>query len=375
MQLWSKENGRSIFPRIMTRNRFSMLTSYLRFDDRETRLQRRESDKLAPFRDFWNKFIARCRGNYCPNVHTTVDEMLVTFRGRCPFKMFIPSKPGRYGIKIWVLADSDTKYCYNADIYIGRTGNVREVNQAARVVLELSEPLSGSGRNIVGDNFFSSLHLVRCLEQRQLTYFGTIRKNKPELPCAFQLTRDREVGSSVFGFHEKVMAVSYVPKRNKVVNLISSLHLIKEISEDRGKPTMILDYNRLKCGVDTLDQVVRKYSCKRRTLRWPMALFYNSLDIAAYNSYIVFLHMNPSWNQRKCHRRRLFLIQLARSLAGIPHEELDGILPQLQQLPKSRGRCRLCGWEKDRKASVYCDSCGHAVCKDHFVKVCAACKR
>jgi len=31
-----------------------------------------------------------------------VDKQLALFRGRCPFKVYIPSKPGKYEIKIWV---------------------------------------------------------------------------------------------------------------------------------------------------------------------------------------------------------------------------------------------------------------------------------
>ena len=169
--------------------------------------------------------------------------------------MFIPAKPGRYGIKIWVLVDTETKYCYNAQVYIGKTGNQREFNQGTRVVLELCEPLFESGRNVIGDNFFSSLHLVRCLEMHKLTYLGTIRKNKPEMPCEFMPSRTRAVESSIFGFHKQVTMVSYVPKKNRVVNLISTMHNTAEISDDRQKPLMILDYNKLKCGVDVLDQV------------------------------------------------------------------------------------------------------------------------
>ena len=30
----------------------------------------------------------------------------VMFRGKCPFCMFIKSKPGKYGIKLWVAADA-----------------------------------------------------------------------------------------------------------------------------------------------------------------------------------------------------------------------------------------------------------------------------
>ena len=42
-----------------------------------------------------------------------MDEQLVMFRGCCPFKVFIPNKPRNYGIKIWVLADSENAYCCN----------------------------------------------------------------------------------------------------------------------------------------------------------------------------------------------------------------------------------------------------------------------
>jgi len=36
----------------------------------------------------------------------TIDETLVVFRGRCPFKMYIPSKPANYGIKVFSLVDA-----------------------------------------------------------------------------------------------------------------------------------------------------------------------------------------------------------------------------------------------------------------------------
>jgi hypothetical protein len=377
-QLWNKENGRPIFSRIMPRNRFSMLSSCIRFDDRSTRNSRRENDKLTPFHEIWSKFITRCKANFIPGSDVTVDEQLVTFRGRCPFKMYIPSKPGRYGVKIWILADTETKYCYNAEIYIGKVGNVREVNQATRVVLELSEPLSGSGRNVVGDNFFSSLQLIRCLEQRKLTYFGTIRKNKPELPVSFQPSRQRQVESSLFGFHGNTMIVSYVPKKNKVVNLISSAHDSVEISNDRGKPQIIIDYNHSKCGVDSLDQLVRKYSCKRKTLRWPMALFFNMVDIASYNAFVIFGFMNPGWNRNKLHRRRIFLIQLAQELAGVMDADPSTRVTQkgegsIESRSTTRRRCKMCNWQKDKKSVLRCETCADAMCKEHSVTLCRSC--
>ena len=74
---------------------------------------------------------------------------------------------------------------------------------------------------------------------------GTVRKNKPELPPALLATRGREDFSSMFAFTPTL--VSYLPKRNNNVVLLSTLHKTSEISdrEDR-KPAFILDYNHNK---------------------------------------------------------------------------------------------------------------------------------
>jgi len=60
---------------------------------------------------------------------------------------------------------------------------------------------------------------------------------------------------------------------------------------------MIVDYNETKGAVDTLDQLVGIYTCKRKTSRWPMIVFYNLLDISAYNAYILWTSINIEWNR------------------------------------------------------------------------------
>ena len=108
---------------------------------------------------------------------------------------------------------------------------------------------------------------------RNLTYNGTLRKNKPYLLTCFLPALRREVHSSIFGFQAETTIVSCISKKGKSVILISTLHKTGEITNIERKPQMILDYNSCKGGVDTLDQLVRTYSCKRKTNRWPFALF------------------------------------------------------------------------------------------------------
>jgi len=175
MSLWNEENGRAIFNQSMARNRFTAISRCIRFDDAAARRRTRSTDKLAPIRDVFELWVKSFQDCYIPNENVTVDEQLVTFRGRCPFRQFIPSKPGKYGIKIWALCDSVTSYVYNMQVYTGREGQNREVNQGQRVVLDLVSGLEKSRRNVTCDNFFTSISLARELAKRQMTVLGTIR--------------------------------------------------------------------------------------------------------------------------------------------------------------------------------------------------------
>ena len=64
----------------------------------------------------------------------------------------------------------------------------------------------------------------------------------------------------------------------------SSLHQHVHAQDDRKKkPDTILTYNVTKCGLDTIDQMARLYTTKAGTRRWPVAVFYNILDLDLYN--------------------------------------------------------------------------------------------
>ena len=104
--------------------------------------------------------------SFVPFENVTVDEQLLTYRGRCPFIQYIPSKPGKYGIKFWMQCDSKTSYVSRVQVYTGRQpGTARETNQGQRVVQELCRNLAGSGRNVTCDNFFTSLSLIQELKK------------------------------------------------------------------------------------------------------------------------------------------------------------------------------------------------------------------
>ena len=58
--------------------------------------------------------------------------------------------------------------------------------------------------------------------------------------------------------------VSYIPKKKKVVILLSTMHHDKlQVEEKKNKPEIILYCNKSTGGVDTIDQMVQYYTNKK----------------------------------------------------------------------------------------------------------------
>ena len=261
--LWSSgPSGRAIFPASFGRNRFEQLVANLRFDSRE---DRNTDDKFAPFRRMWEQFVENCRKCYVVSAFVTVDKQLIPFRGCCSFKQYMPSKPDKYGMKLFLLCDCLTGNTFNRKPYFGRQGNQRNVGLASDGVKILSSPLHFSEINITTDNSFTSSQLAADLLQKQITLLGTMRKNRRELPYELATGKRRSVGSSLFGFSERQTLVLHVPKKNKAVVLLSTMHNDKKVDEETGLLEMILDYNATKAAVDRVNKNVRMALCSTHT--------------------------------------------------------------------------------------------------------------
>lgn len=399
--LWNEETGRPIFRSTMSLKQFKKLCRVIRFDDKASRTERRARDKLAPIRELWDKWVDNQQRIYVPHETITIDEQLLGFRGRCEFKQYMPSKPAKYGIKFWVLCDSVTNFAWNLQVYTGKStpDAAPEKNQGQRVVLDLIKDLKG--RNLTCDSFFTTYDLALELLKRKNTIVGTVRSNKTFLPKSTkQELRKRSVFSSMFFFNDKISLVQYVPKKYKTVNVLSTFHHDKSVLDGRNKlPEMISFYNKTKAGVDTLDQLVGTYTVKRKTNRWPHAMFCNMIDISAINAYVLWLEMNNDWKKGILYKRRLFLHELGMELvkpeiqrrSHLPRSDSAIILlnnirqsdeePSTSSCGKRRritsgSRCELCP-KNDRKAYSACTSCQKLICGQHKIAyfICSNCNQ
>jgi len=398
--LWARDGtGVDFFRSTMCLTRFQFILRALRFDDITTRNERRSVDKLAPIRNIFNGFVQKCQENYVVGEYTTIDEILESFRGRCNFRQYIRNKPAKYGIKIFALCDARKFYTLNMEVYAGKQpdGPYQIDNNPHKVVERLVIPITKSGRNVTMDNWFISIPLVQTLLQNhRLTVVGTIRKNKREIPPIFVQTKIRPVNSSLFGYGKTFIdttLLSYVPKKNKVVTLVSTMHHSDDIDDSSGeamKPEILTFYNHTKGGVDTVDELKGSYSVSRTSCRWPLTIFYSLLNIAGINSFII-IKDNDSEKHKKL-TRRYFLKELSKELCmsywkhrltiktlpkhlKISLKNLTGQQQEQSERQDCPGRCVYCSTKKNRKTNTRCIHCNSPICREHTVPACPECSR
>lgn len=398
--LW-KPDGIPLVRAAMSIQRFKLLKKYIRFDDSSTRNERKKTDKAAAIRDVWNSFNSNLPKYFKPHESITIDEQLFPFKGKCPFRVYIPNKPDPRGIRIDFACDSQTSYPLKGILYTGKAiGGERETNFGEKRLLELASPYKNTGRNITADNLYTTLTGANILAEMRLSYVGTVRKSKTFIPLGLKNVKGREVNSSKFAFTNNASICSYVPRKNKNVLLLSTMHMSCEVTDnDKAKPEMIMYYNKTKGGVDNFDKMCKQYTVKRKTHRWPLALFFNFIDIALLAAYIIYVNQNSGLRKRGI--RKTFLKDVAYDLcekniearmnnqhivkikhtrmameyvykkelpwAPKTHQEPVPLAPSISGRSPVTGSCYICR-EQDkyqRKTRKMCGRCDKPVCAQH----------
>ncbi|XP_046479055.1 piggyBac transposable element-derived protein 4-like isoform X1 [Neodiprion pinetum] len=285
--LWSPEFGYNLYRAVMTERRFQYLLQNFRFDDKNTRDARIEEHALAHIKELWDALIANCKRYYSPSTNCTIDDQLLGFRGRFGARVYIANKPDKYGIKIVTCNDVQTPYLIDAEPYVGKVETARGESVPSYYIKKLTEHIHNSGRNVTCDSWFMSIKIVQEMKDNySLTMVGTLRKNKPKIPGTF--TQSAAAGTVRFAYADGMTLLSYCPKRNKVVLLLSSLHKAGRMDEKIGKPEIVGFHNATKGGIDTFDELCKNYTTNRTTKRWPMRLFFGMLDRAGVNSAVLY---------------------------------------------------------------------------------------
>ena len=327
----------------MSRFRYKQIQCFIKFSNPAT--ERRE-DKLTKVRFVHDFLRAKCMKYWQPNEQISIDERMVRNKGRYSFRQYIKDKPTKWGMKVWVLADSITGYTYNFLVYTGKSGDRdRHANGLGyEVVMSLSKQLLNQGYKLFTDNFYTSVKLFEDLLQNKTSACGTILLNRKGIPASLKNVNyfkksGKQRGKMRYLREKNLGFVQW--QDNKIVSILTTMHknlsnkvLCKRRSKVNGnfrelnvaQPLVIKDYNTFMGGVDRSDQMIGKYNVLRKTSKYWKTLMYHFLDIARVNAFIMFNQfrkLNPDIPevQRKSRYSQLdFTVELIKELGDLnPH--------------------------------------------------------
>ena len=210
--------------------------------------------------------------SYTPKENVSVDEGSCPWRGRLKWRVYNPSKPNKFHMKLFEVCESESGYVIGFDIYTGSTECAQyaegivdeEMNTTTKVVVGLLAycGLLEKGYRVFMDNNYTSPELFTLLEVHGTLACGTVRKNRVGLPKALGVTKLRQ-GQGVFSWNGPLLALKFHIKQN--INMLSTIHDSKcDVYRPRDrarnpndhlmKPTCIVQYIKRMGGVDLAEQ-------------------------------------------------------------------------------------------------------------------------
>ena len=221
---------------------------------------------------------------------------MIAFKGRLSFRQYLPAKPTKYGIKVWMAADSSNGYVVNFSVYLGSEGEIRRRHGLGYdVVMDMTRPFFKRKHHVFFDNFFSSPVLLDHLLAQETYACSTVRCTCKELPaCAKEKlhnpgqTVTRQRGHLLFTkWHDKrdvaFLSTNVSPEEpSRTVQ-----HKKRGRNIDIQKPRVSDVYTANMGGVDRADQFRSYYTVGRQSRKWYRYIFWFLFNVATCNGYIL----------------------------------------------------------------------------------------
>ena len=166
--------------RFMIRDRFLQIMCFLKVSD--INQDNTNNDKLYKVRYLLEYIRNQCKTFFQPYRNVSIDERMVKNKGRYGFRQYIRDKPTKWGMKLWILADSITGYTCNFDVYLGRNTEMSGFGLAYDVVIKLVNSICDQGYRLFCDNFYTGVQLFKDLISKGIRACGTIIPNRKGYP-------------------------------------------------------------------------------------------------------------------------------------------------------------------------------------------------
>jgi len=320
----------------------------------------------------------------------SIDEEMVPYFGHHSAKMFIRSKPVRFGYKLWVLA-SDSGYPYNFSVYCGKdTSNSvdqsKDQGLGHRVVTSLLSIVTNPRcHEVFFDNFFTSYDLLAHLTTLDIKATGTVRENRLK-QCPLQDTKVMK--KTPRGTHDsKSDGIVGVVKwhDNQCVSVATNYDSVSDLGKvkrwsaaaksmvELPQPTVVNSYNRHMGGVDILDSFMANYRPTFRSKKWWWPLFLNGVNMLVVAAWRLHVELGGTFDQLSF-RRHVVRSLMNSVTSNVPSTgpssrpladvRKDGVSHHIVSNDK-QARCRLC-MKNCRLKCTKCDVPLHLHCEQVY---------
>ena len=382
---WSEDKRfhNAIISSIMTINRFKNISRYFHCRDTANAPTRGQQgfDPLFKVRNIINTTEATFCAHFQAQRELSVDEAMVGFKGRLSFKQHMPTKPTKWGIKVWTVSDTRLGYCLGYDVYTGKGSRVDPRRPLGfEVVDELCRPHFMKGHHVYVDRFFNSVDLATHLLLHNTYLCGTILQNRKGLPPFVKLKLKTRVELRQMQ-RGNLVATSYRDKRT--ITLISTNQVIGPAFD--GHPHPLIDYNRFMGGVDKLDQQQSYYPVGRAGKKWWRYLVWHLISASIYNAFITWKYSPHDYDIPNSYDLMMFTADVAEGLLNgftsrkLPGRKATGATPVrpetirhhvIEKISGRKKQCILCIMERKKtpkgypvETSFHCKFCKVALCK------------
>ncbi|XP_077397628.1 heterogeneous nuclear ribonucleoprotein U-like protein 1 isoform X2 [Festucalex cinctus] len=281
-----------IFSQTMARNRYQNILRFLHFHTDAPHA----TDRMHRVQQVLTYLVDRFKALYQPNKNICIHEGMLKWQGRLSFRVYNPQKPVKYGIKSYVLCDSETGYCFNLQPYKGEACTVENI------VFLLLDRLTGHGYTLYLDNFYNSVDMCTRLVAAQTHVCGTLG-NSEDPQLVNEATRSSLAAEGRVARHNgDVMVVAWQDKR--VVKMVTTCHkdTMRKVEVRRKgekdeavvlKPECVVAYNTHMSGLGKLDQNTAYYPFMHRAANWPKKFIAYLFQLCMFNAHVIFKARNP----------------------------------------------------------------------------------
>lgn len=238
--------------------------------------------------------------HYIPSQYLTFDETMCAYKGRSNIRQYIPSKPHKWGYKIWCLASNN--YLLKLRLYEGASDSDSEYGKTYSLIVDFMKGCENKNHILFIDNFFTSPSLIHHLATMNIAVCGSVRLNRKGMPPSSQINKSilkrMKRGETLHFQKDDICLVIW--KDQNILKLLynhiqpsTKYNALKRWGDNNEKVEMsvhqaIKDYFVNARSVDVLGQLHYSYPINRKSVNSTSSLIWWLINICIVNAFTLY---------------------------------------------------------------------------------------